>query len=125
MLRCFAHVVIFVLAFLGEAIAQTGADGIPREWVLRGVVISEGGRSAVFEQISSGRQERVAIGATVAPGVTVVAIDPDGVVLDGETGTTVTLRLGHGGQGHAVRRPPPMVRPVPTFRRVPRSVLRQ
>jgi type II secretory pathway component PulC len=104
-----------------EAVAQTppetpqvtAAERIVREWAIRGVVISDTGRSAVLEHLPSGRQELLVVGAAVTGSVAVATIDPDRVVLNAEGGTTVTLRLSHGGQGRVVRPP------VPTARRMP------
>jgi hypothetical protein len=123
------NVAIPVLVFLslvawpvGDSIAQpgpsvsaatNGAEQIVREWMLRGVIISESQQSAVFEHVPSGRQVNVPSGGTVAPSLTLVAVDADRVVLDGDGGARVTLRLGHGGTGHVVRRPVPAVRRVP------------
>jgi type II secretory pathway component PulC len=104
-----------------EATAQTARDApqvseaerILREWMLRGVVISDAGRSAVLEHLPSGRQELLGVGAAMTRGAAVVTIDPDRVVLNAEEGATVTLRLSHGGQGRIVRRPVRAARGLP------------
>jgi hypothetical protein len=98
----------------GPPVSSTrGAEQIVREWSLRGVILSETRQSAVFEHIPSGRQISVQTGAAVTPTLTLVAIDPDRVVVDDDGGARVTLRLGHGGTGQVVRRPGPAVRRVP------------
>lgn len=120
-----AHAVVWALLVVGlaacpfgEATAQTarrvpqvgGAERIVHEWALRGVVISEAGRSAVLEHLPSGRQHVLGVGATVTRSVAIVTIDPDRIVLDAAGGTLVTLRLGHGGQARTVRSPVPAAR---------------
>jgi hypothetical protein len=123
-----AHAVVWMLLLVGlavcpsrEATAQTArgapklseAERIVREWALRGIVISDAGRSAVLEHLPSGRQELLGVGAAMTRSVAVVTIDPDRVVLNAEGGATVTLRLSHGEQGRIVRRPVPAARGVP------------
>jgi hypothetical protein len=114
-------VVGLVVGLFEEATAQTARDApqlsegerIVREWALRGVVISDAGRSAVLEHLPSGRQELLGVGAAMTRGVAVATIDPDRVVLNTGGGTTVTLRLSHGGQGRIVRRPVRAARGLP------------
>jgi hypothetical protein len=99
-----------------------------KEWALRGVVITDGGSSAVLEHVPSGRDALVKAGTQVSPRVAVVAIDHDRVILRGDDDATVTLRLGHGGP--AVRPPagrPPVVRSrvVPGRRPLPSTIGRR
>jgi hypothetical protein len=109
----------------GEATAQTPrpasppseAERIVREWALRGVVISDAGRSAVLEHLPSGRQHVLGLGAIVTRSVALATIGRDRVVLDADEGTLVTLRLGHGGQARIVRHP------IPAARRQPPSMM--
>lgn len=111
-----AHV---ALSLPGEAAAQAdppgagGRDRIVREWALRGVVISDAGRSALIEHLPTGRGELVKVGEALSPSVAVVTIDPDLVVLDAGGDAPVTLRLGHGGARPVVRRPAAAVRRPP------------
>lgn len=87
-----------------SAIAQTS---VAREWQLRGVVIAASGPIAILEHVPSGRQELRRVGDSVAAGVEVTAIAPEGVVLDA-AGDDVTLRLGHGGPARRAPAPPPV-----------------
>lgn len=117
--------VVLLAGLCGEAMAQTargtppvyGAERIVREWALRGVVISDRGRSAVLEHLPSGRQELVNVGVAVAPSLAVVTIERDRVVLDAHGGPTLTLRLARGGREQGFRRP------VTAARRLPPSMI--
>lgn len=112
---------VLLAGLCGEATAQTargtppvyGAERIVREWALRGVVISDRGRSAVLEHLPSGRQELVNVGVALAPSLAVVAIEHDRVALDTQGGPRLTLRLGHGGREQGFRRPVTVARRLP------------